>query len=152
MASFSTIVYRSGHTYQIDIPDDISIEMGLRKYIPVKGQVNKHEFKATLIPRKNNRHVLFLNSEIRRKAKIKDGDSVVITFEYDQESRDISIPEDVELILSESAQVYQTFLQLSPSYRREILKYILMAKREETRLKRIELVAQRMRERFAKRK
>lgn len=149
MYLFKSILYRSSYNYQIDVPDEISIEMGLRKYIPVKGHANKHEFKATLIPRKYNRHVLFLNSEIRRKAKIKDGDNVDIVIEFDAESREIPIPEDVELIFSESAMVFETFSKLSPSQRRELLKYILMAKREETRLKRIEHVARRMQERMS---
>ena len=147
--NFSATIYRSGINYQVDIPENITLEMGERKYIPVRGTVDGNKFRATLIPRKGNRHVLYINSELRRKAGVGVNNTVKVEFEHDPDSREIELPLDVELIFSENPLVLEKFLSISPSHRRELLKYIIAAKREETRLKRIELVAQRMLERLS---
>jgi uncharacterized protein YdeI (YjbR/CyaY-like superfamily) len=57
--------------------------------------------------------------------------------EGDPESREIPIPEDLELFLNENPEVYKNFNSFSPSHRRELLIFMNKAKHAETRLKRI---------------
>jgi hypothetical protein len=147
---FTAKIYRFAINYQVDIPPRISVKLGERKHIPVKGFINSTEFRGTLIPRKENRHILYLNTELRKKARVGEHDNVSVEIEFDPESREIPIPEDVEMIFLEHPLVYNTFLKLTPAAKREILQYTLAGKREETRLKRIELMARRMLERAAK--
>lgn len=51
--------------------------------------------------------------------------------------KDIPVPEDVKKLLSKNKKAAATFEAFSPSHRREYLEWILEAKTEETRNKRI---------------
>lgn len=139
MIIFRAEIYKSGYNYSIDINSDVSelIKSCQLNYIPVKGNVKGCSFKGTLIPRKENKYVMYLNSEIRKKAKLIVGDSIEIEIEFDPESRELPIPEDLELILKENIGNWQKFISLSPSHRRELLLFIKDAKHTETRLHRI---------------
>jgi hypothetical protein len=117
----------------------------------VRGKADGIPFKSTCVPRKENRFVVILNGDIRKKTGKSDGDPVKLELEYDPESREIPLPEDVEMILAEDEAVLQEFLNGSPSDRRQFILYILQAKHEETRLKRIQVLVQRLKERIAKR-
>jgi uncharacterized protein YdeI (YjbR/CyaY-like superfamily) len=137
MQDFISSIYKEGSNYLIEIPKEIGLSFKRQGYIPVKVKFQDKIFKSTMINRRNEKFVLFLNSEIRKTAKINEYDVIKAAIEFDPEPRDIAIPEDVELLLSENRIVYSTFLNMSTAHRNEILKYILEAKKPESRLKRI---------------
>jgi len=141
MYSFSTTIFKEGINYLVEVPVKIIIELDKTGYIPVRGFANTIAFRGTCVPRKGNRHALFLNSAIRNRIRKTEHDIVRIDIEYDPESRDIPVPEDLEMMLSEETGLYEKFLALTPAYRRELINYVLMAKRPETRLKYIRKVA-----------
>jgi hypothetical protein len=144
--TFSSEIFKVAMNYAVSIPEHISRSINKKGHIPVKGKVNDLAFKGTMVPRKGGRHILYLNSEIRKKAGIDEFDTVHIEIEYDSESREIPIPEDVEMIFRENSDDWETFIHMVPSYRREILSYILEAKTPETRLRRIHKLRERMKE------
>lgn len=152
MIPFQSTLDKENFFYVAEVPPEVIDKLGPAKHIPVRGTLMGIPFKSVCMPRRGNRHVVILNSDIRRKTGIVEGDTVELALEYDPEDRDIPLPEDVELILSEDEEVLQEFLNGSPSNKREYLKYILQAKHEETRLKRIKILVQRMQERIQKRK
>ena len=147
---FSDILQHTGYNYYIPLPERYSRQFPQKGYIPVCGTINNVEFIGKLAPRKPNKHVLYLHYDIRIKTGIKEGDKVEACIEYDPVSRDIPIPDDIELILRENKRNWNHFLQLSPSRRNEFLSYVIEAKRPETRLKRIELVIKRIAENSAR--
>lgn len=137
MYAFETEVLKKDIVRFIRIPEKVSIAFNKKGHIPVKGILNNYSFRGTLAPRKNNRHILYLNQEIRAGASIEAGDKVQVSIEYDSKSREMDIPEDLELIMSENRQNLDKFLKMTTSHRNELLKYLASAKRPETRLKRI---------------
>jgi hypothetical protein len=130
-------IYKAGYNYSVDIRIDLDEFPQKSGYIQVKGIIKGIEFKATLIPRKDNFYSMFLNSEIRSKALLKTGDVIEIAIEFDPDSREIRIPEDLEVILKENEENWQKFINLSSSHRREMLQFLSDAKKVETRVNRI---------------
>ena len=129
MFTFKATIYKEGMNYVVDVPDNSEDYFLKSGYIPVRGTINSEDFKGTLIPRKKNKHVLFVNWAIRTRIDKSEFDTIEVSVEYDPESRELPVPEDVELILSEDSRIYEAFLRVSPSQRREILKYVIDAKK-----------------------
>ena len=150
MFSFCASIYKEGMNYVVDVPDNRNHHFQKKKYIPVRGTINHESFKGTLIPRKNERHVLFINKDIRQKINKSEFDEIEICIEHDPESRELPVPEDIELILSENIDIYSAFLKLSPAHRRELILFVTDAKKPETRLKRIQKIENHLKERILK--
>jgi hypothetical protein len=148
---FQSSIFKEGINYLVAVPEEISMELGKPGYIPVKGFVDHVAFKSTCVPRRGKRHVIFLNSAIRKKIQKTENDGVTLQIEYDHESREIPVPEDIELILAEKSVLLEEFWQLSTAHRNELIRWIQDAKRPETRLKRIEILIQHLHERRKKR-
>ncbi len=141
MFSFSAVIFKEGMNYLVEVPRGVSEKLNQSGYIPVTGFVEEVPFKGTCVPRRENRYVLFLDSAIRNKTHKTEHDNVTLRIEFDPESRELSVPEDMEMILSEENGLFEKFMKLTPAHRRELIKYVLTAKRPETRLKYIERVA-----------
>lgn len=145
MYSFSATIFKEGMNYLVEVPLPVVKKFNRKGNIPVRGFVDKAAFRGTCVARKNNRLVLFLNSEIRKKINRTENDMVSIDMEFDPESRDILVPEDLELILSEEEGLFEKFLSLTQAHRRELTIFVLGAKKPETRLKYIRRVADHIR-------
>lgn len=143
---FSETIYKEGYNYLVSLPYNVSKNFKTSNNIPVRGTINGIQHKATLVHRKNNNFVLFLNAEIRKKANLTDNDTVHVSLEYDPEPRIVNTPDDVQLIFKENMKVWNTYDAFSDSRKREIVNYITEAKKAETRLNRIEKMAQRIEE------
>jgi hypothetical protein len=137
MQNFISTIYKEGVNYLIEVPKEIGLTFKRSGYIPVRGKIQGKFFKSTMVNRRNQKFVLFLNADIRLTTSLNEYDVVKVSLEFDPEPRDIAIPEDVELLMSEKRIVYSTFLNMSAAHRNEILKFILEAKKPESRLRRI---------------
>ncbi len=144
--TFSAEIFKVAMNYAVQVPKHVTEALNKNGYVPVKGKVNGMEFKGTLVPRKENTHIMYLKTDIRKKAGVGEFDTVEVILEFDPVSRDIPVPEDVEMIFRENITDWEAFIHLSPSARREILKYIVDARKPETRLNRILKIRERMRE------
>ncbi|MGF7142597.1 hypothetical protein HNQ56_001015 [Anaerotaenia torta] len=115
---------------------------GSKGNIPVCITVDGHSFDHMLLPSKNGHYLVY--NEFIRQAVGKDlGDSVHITLEKDTKKREIVIPAYIETVLRD-AGVLEVF-QKQPDYlKREQINYIEIAKKEETRLNRINTLTKRL--------
>jgi uncharacterized protein YdeI (YjbR/CyaY-like superfamily) len=148
MFSFVSTIYKEGMNYVVRVPDSIKTYLNRSGYIPVRGKIDDQAFKGILTPRKNESFVLFVNRDIRTKIKKTEADEIAVSIEFDPESRELSVPEDVELILSENAQLIKEFHRLTPAHRRELILFVEDAKKPETRLKRIQRLVMHIRDRL----
>lgn len=140
MKQFKAEVLKSGIMRYIWIPQEVSRTFKKKGHIPVRVKINNFSFRSTLAPRKNNKHILYLNGEVRSKANIKEGEILNVNLEFDPDSRELTIPEDLELIMNENRDVWNKFLSMTSAHRNELIKFLASAKRPETRLKRIERI------------
>ena len=69
---------------------------------------------------------------------------VVVDLEADKEIREVAIPEDVQSVLNENPEALAFFEKLAYTHRKEYIRWITDAKREETRLNRIETFVEKL--------
>jgi len=141
----------------VDVPRNVS--KSLRKlagddpkHIPVTGQVEGLPLKSTLSPRGGGSYRLHIHSNIWRKLRIDAGATVEIMLLLDSEPRDPVLPHDLAGGLADEPRALAIFNSLTPSFRRQIVRYVEQAKHTTTRDKRIRLIVKRMLERAVTRK
>jgi uncharacterized protein YdeI (YjbR/CyaY-like superfamily) len=78
------------------------------------------------------RHRLFLNGEMRKRAKVSVGDLVNLDLEMDTQSRTVPMPAEFALALEKNEAARTVYEQLPPSRQKEILVYLNWIKRPET--------------------
>jgi hypothetical protein len=114
------------------------------KLYGVKGQVKvkavfdgKVEYRGSLVKMGFPCHVLGITKEIRQKLGKTLGDSINVEIEQDTEVREVIVPEDVKLLLDQHMEGKKYFDSLSYSDRKEYIRWIDTAQKEETRARRI---------------
>ena len=76
---------------------------------------------------------------IEAYAKRKESKSQIYSYESTQE---MQLPENMENIFRKNVSAWKYFLSQSPSYRKITIRWVMSAKQEDTRLKRLyELIA-----------
>jgi hypothetical protein len=108
---------------------------GSKGNIPVKITVDGHPFDHTLLGSRNG-HYLVYNEFIRRAVGKEMGDIIHVTLEKDEQLRVFTIPAYLETILKDGG-VLEVFLKQPDHLKREQVNLIELAKKEETKVNRI---------------
>jgi hypothetical protein len=137
---FSARIYKLGINPCVDVPARVSQAFGERGYVPVKGTLNGHPIRATLVPKGAGRHRLFINGEMRRQAGVDTGDRIQLELTADSSPRIAPMPEEFARALQKHRTAKAAFDRLMPSRQKEILTYLNWIKRPETRQRNIEKV------------
>lgn len=141
----------------VDVPHSVSKSLRElagenHKHIPVLGQVEGLPLKSTLSPRSGGSYRLHIHSNIWRKLRIDAGAVVEVMLQVDTEPRDPALAHDLAGGLADEPRALAIFNALTPALRRQVVRYVDLAKHASTREKRIRLIVKRMLERAAKRK
>lgn len=126
-------------------PYSATEHFGSKGNIPVSITVDGHKFEHMLLPSKNG-HYLVYNEFIKRAVGKKFGESVYVTLEKDNTKREFITPSYIEVYLK-SAGVLDIFLERPDYERREQVNHIELAKKEETKINRINTLIKRLNER-----
>ncbi len=89
---FSTRIYQHGINPCVDVPRAVSAAFNRRRHIPVKGTIDGHSFRATLVPIGGGRHRLYINGFMRKATGVAVGDRVRLALELDPASRSGQVP------------------------------------------------------------
>ena len=116
-------------------PYSASEHFGSKGNIPVCITVDGHKFDHTLLPSKNG-HYLVYNEFIKRAVNKELGDIVHVILEKDTKKREVIIPGYIEEAL-QNAKVLESFLKQPDYARREQINHIEIAKKEETKINRL---------------
>jgi bacteriocin resistance YdeI/OmpD-like protein/uncharacterized protein DUF1905 len=135
--SFTARIYKLGINPCVDVPEEAAHFFKRRGFVPVVGLVNGKTYRATLVPRGNGLHRLYLNEPIRRATKTEVGNTVRLELKLDGASRVIKTPADLAIALRSEPEAAAAFRRATPSRRRDLLRWITAAKRPETRRARI---------------
>jgi len=84
---FSAIIYQRGTSARIDVPEKVTKAFGDSGYVPVCGTMNDAGIRGTLMPAGGGRQVLNINLEMRTRAGINVGDTVVFTLDRGEATR-----------------------------------------------------------------
>lgn len=119
----------------ITIPFDVEKVFG-KKRVPVKVWVNGAEYRSTVM-RMGGKYMMAIPKVFREAANIKAGEKISVTMEKDSEKRSVEVPKDLAEALKK-ADLTDVFAKMSYTHQKEYVNAVNEAKREETRVRRIE--------------
>jgi len=119
----------------ITIPFDVEKIFGAKR-VPVKVWVNGAEYRSTVM-RMSGKYMMAVPKVFREAAGIKAGETISVTMEKDSEKRTVKVPQDLAEAL-EKADLTEVFSKMSYTHQKEYVNAVNEAKREETRIRRIE--------------
>lgn len=135
---FSATIYKLGINPCVDVPKRVTQAFRKRGYVPIRGSLNSQPINATLVPKGNGRHRLFINGEMRKGAGVDVGDRVKLSVDIDPQPRIVAMPPEFARVLKSNRTAKLAFEQLQPSRRKEILTYLSWVKKPETLQRNIE--------------
>lgn len=139
---FKAKIYKTGINWCVDVPNEITELLPAEKgRIYIKGKINGFDFTKTLMPVKNGLYRLFVNQAMMKGGKTALGE--VATFEIEQDNQKVNKEYPVPFQLLERLEkegLTTAFDCLTPSRKKDILKYLNYVKTEETLLKNIEKI------------
>ncbi len=127
----------------ITIPFDVEKVFGAKR-VPVKVSVNGVEYRSTIM-RMSGKFMMAVPKVFRDAAGVKAGETIEVTMEKDSEKRTVEVPEDFAEALRK-ADLTDVFAKMSFTHQKEYVNSVKDAKKEETRLRRIEKNLQMIRE------
>lgn len=99
--------------------------------IPVTGRLQGQPYSATVL-RFRGMWRLYLNTAMRREASVAVGDKVTVGVRFDNKPRTVPSPRKLTIALSKNKRARAAFQELTPSRRKEILRYLNSLKQPET--------------------
>lgn len=128
----------------IFFPYDVEKEFGTRGRVPVKATFDGVPYTGSLIKYGSPQHMLPLINSIRNQLGKSVGDTIEVTITKDETERTVEIPGELQTLLKKE-KLLDFFESLSFSHRKEYVRWITEAKREETRQKRLSKSAELLR-------
>ncbi|HEU5290453.1 MAG TPA: DUF1905 domain-containing protein [Cyclobacteriaceae bacterium] len=145
--SFKAKIYKVEINPCVKVPRRITDTMKPQKgYIPIKGKIQNHPFKQTLVPVKGESYRLFVNDPMLKGAKVALGETVHFSIEQNFASRKREFPllKSFKDVLS-THNLLSVFKKLALSRQKEILKYLSYLKSEVSRTRNINKVIEQLR-------
>ena len=135
--TFDTVLEKHEHidATGITIPFDVEKVFGAKR-VPVKAWINGAEYQGSVF-RMGGKYLMAVPKVFREAAGIKAGEKITVTIEKDAGKRTVELPPDLAEALK-NAGLTDVFSNLSYTHRKEYVNAINEAKKEETRVKRIE--------------
>ncbi len=119
----------------ITIPLDVEKVFGAKR-VPVKVWVNGAEYRSTIM-KMGGKYMMAVPKVFREAANIKADETITVTMEKDSEKRTVEVPKDLAEALTK-ADLTDVFAKMSYTHQKEYVNAVNEAKREETRVRRIE--------------
>ena len=129
----------------VKVPFDVEKEFGKKNMIPVNATFDGEPYKGSIANMGDGPCLLILKA-IREKIGKQEGDTVSVTVELDTAPRKVELPKEISAILSKNKPEKDYFNSLAFSHQKEYVKWITDAKREETKLARLEKMLTMLRE------
>lgn len=118
-------------------PYDTETEFGTKGKVPVNATFDGIPYTGSLMKYGNPKHMLGLPKAIREQIGKNAGDSVRVELWKDDAPRTVEVPGEFREAMRK-AGVNAFFDQLSFTHQKEYCRWITEAKKEETRLRRVE--------------
>ena len=119
---------------------------GTKGQVKVRGTIDGIPYRNSIAPMGDGTHVMLINREIRDATGKDVGDSIHVVMELDTEERTVAIPDDFQTALSANQQAKAHFDGFSYSQRKLYVDWVMVAKKPETRARRIQDAVQRLSE------
>lgn len=135
--SFTAVIINAGGGGAfVEVPFDVEKAFGSKKP-KVKAMIEGVPYRGLLVRMGGEHHILIILKGIREQVGKTFGDKIKVTVEADIQPRVIEIPKDLSKELKKDKQAKTFFDSLSYTHQKEYVQWILEAKRDETRERRI---------------
>jgi bifunctional DNA-binding transcriptional regulator/antitoxin component of YhaV-PrlF toxin-antitoxin module len=122
----------------VEFPYVVEKEFGKKGQVKVKAFFDGLLYRGSLVKMGHDRHIIGLTKEVRKKIGKNPGDMVLVIIEEDLEERTVEIPAELLERLSADGAAMELFEKLSYTHRKEYVQWIMSAKKEKTRIQRME--------------
>src|SRR5215831_12493388 len=133
MLRFSTTLQKVGVNPCVRVPIRVSRAFNTRGYVPVHVHLEHGVVASTLVPIGNGTHRLYINAAMLRFTNARVGKKITLGLDFDGQDRTLNDPEDILSLLRTNALAAKRWKSLTPSKRKEVIRYISFAKTPETR-------------------
>ena len=120
----------------ITIPFDVEKVFGAKR-VPVKVRINEAEYRTTIF-RMGGKYMMVVPKRFREAAGVNGGELITVEMEKDIQPRVIEPPVDLAKALKENKEAKDVWEKLSYTHKKEYATAIEEAKREETRIRRVQ--------------
>jgi hypothetical protein len=120
----------------VEVPFDVERTFGSKRP-KVKAMIEGVPYRGSLVRMGGPNYMLIILKGIREQIGKTSGDDIQVLVELDTEERVIELPKDLMKELKKDKVVKAFFDKLSYSHKKEYVKWIEEAKKEETRQNRI---------------
>jgi hypothetical protein len=118
-------------------PHDTEKEFGTKGRVPVKASFDGVPYAGSLIKYGTPGHALPLLKALRAQIGKAPGDSVEVVVWKDEEVRTVEVPAQFEKLMSKEG-LLPFFERLSYTHRKEYVRWVSEARKEETRARRLD--------------
>jgi len=137
---------RGAGGHLVDVPDEVVAALGGRGRIPVQASFNGIPYRGSIV-RMGGVMMLGVTKAIMAEAGAGPGEVLDVVVENDEAPREVEVPPELTKALKRNRAARAVWDGLSFSHRREYVGYIVEAKKEETRARRVERTIQALTER-----
>ena len=127
-------------------PYDVKKEFGKGR-VPIKATIDGEPYRGTMVKYGTPFHFILVLKAIREKIKKDVGDTVNIWLVEDKEERVVDVPETFKKLLKKH-KLERQFDKMSFTHQKEWILWINGAKKEETRLNRMEKAIGKLKEKL----
>jgi len=118
-------------------PYDVEKEFGTKGQVPVQVKFDGIEYKGSLIKYGMPQHMIGVLKAIREKLGKEPGDTIEVELWKDKDERTVEVPAEFQKLMKKEG-LLPFFDKLSYTHRKEYCRWITEARKEETRLRRLE--------------
>lgn len=127
------------------VPFDPAEAWPIRNGRRVRGEINGFPFRTSLFPESGGKkYVILVNKKMQAGARARPGDAARFRLQPDLEERESPMPGELAAVLKVDRGLRHYFDALSPSWRRDIGRWVGEAKGAEVRQNRAERIAERL--------
>jgi hypothetical protein len=137
---FSAVLDKmSGHFawHYVEFPHDVEKLFGRKGSVRVKGTVNGVPMDRALLPTKSGYHILVFGTDLRRKAKMKVGDTARFEVWLNKKPDELQLPAELQETLDFFPDFKAGWERMKPGMKRSMLIWINQGKTVPTRAKRV---------------
>lgn len=121
----------------IEVPIDVEKEFGAKR-VKVKVKFDGVDYRGSIVKMGLPCYMIGITKEIRSKIGKTYGDIIAVELEKDEEERKVELPEEFKEKLIKNNDAYKFYESLSYSQQRKYFQWITSARKEETKVKRME--------------
>jgi len=124
----------------VDFPYSVQDEFGVKGRVKIKCSFDGIPYRGSMVKMKTVNHIILILKSIREELGKGEGDSVEIRLTQDLEERTVKLHPLLSEAFAGNPKVQATYEALSFTNKREIFKALSEAKKEETRLRRLDKI------------